>query len=389
MWALYNLAHSDSAIKSQDEEAWVRILGFFQTKSDALSHARSLALVDAGLEIRLAPAGEFRMMLRSRYEDRPGQLDMLTRQRETQKHAFLIQKHTEVRKEAFDKAADNAEKRQMGELKFSEADRVSAHVEEFGISSPPLSPPSALNISTPTVKKISTSHEIRMQRFAAIAVIPDYEHSNYLESVLETWEKARDAAYTSKRNYAIVDVLGDRSIPPVRELLKDWIILNPPPRGYNVWGQQIADDIWIKSDTLPSNDSEVRAWINTFKIESEKQFWKWLGSEPPDRAVELKAWIENNPIPSGKGAEPAVAFLRAAETESELREWITSKSTLRDVDIACVAMYEWIKIQNAWSPSITRTFRNPMVAKLHEKKDFQHAEAMKLSGNVKEIEINN
>jgi hypothetical protein len=395
MWALYNLAHKDSSIKSLDGDAWIRILGFFATKTEALAHTKNVLKHDSGLEIRLAPANEFRVMLRSRYMDCAEALDMKTRDREAKKHAFLLEAHNSARKDAFEEVSKNAKERQMGELKFSESERIEAHAEEFVNSAiDGIQAESQREISNEPneVARIAKDLEVRMQRFAALALIPDYEHSQYLQGLLTSWESKRDSAYAKCRNETLSRILGDRSIPSFRSLSEDWVTKNPPPRGFNVWGQR-SEDMWICDTTRRDaevTDSEVKAWLNTFKVAREEALWNWLGEAKPDRSEALKVWFQQNDLPDDAGAEPAVAFLKSADTESEIADWIKT-CPFKDFDVACVAMYEWIKLRNASSDRVHRTFRNPMVGQLHAKKDFQKAEALKLtqSGNVKEIEVFN
>ena len=392
MLVLYNLAHKESSIKSVDGEAWIRILGFFNTKQEALAHTQSLSKLDEGIEVRLAPAGEFRVMLRSKYNDSKEALDMETRNREAKKHSFLLDAHKLSRESAFKEVAKNAQERQMGELKFSESDRISSHAEEFGSKDSSMNfqqnTPNSSEI--PAVKKISKDLEMRMQRFVAIALIPDYEHTEYLDAQLSCWESKRDAAYYDKRNKIISSHLGTKSIPSFRELSEKWVTDHPPPKTHNVWGHR-SEDLWIKnSDNKVSDDSEVRAWLKTFHVAREEALWSWMGESKPDRAESLKDWFNENTLPNDAGAEPAIAFLKAFETENEVKEWIQDKCPLKDVDVACVSMYEWIRLRNAWSDNVLRTFRNPMVKKLYEKKDYQKAEALKLEGSgAKEIVVNN
>jgi len=348
-----------------------------------LDHANDLAEKDSGLEIRIAPAEEFRVLLRSAYADTKDSMDMATRSRETEKHAFLLSEHAKQRKQAFETTAANAATRQMGELKYTHEDKAAFYAEEFQAHKKV-----SLIKPAPRVKSISKALEIRLQKYAAIAVIPDYEHSYAVDGVLSFWEQQRDSAYAKKRNEAVSAALNGRPLPSMQDLTSEFVEKHPPPKHCNVWGQK-SDDIWTRSEAAVEADSDVQAWLQTFRDYKESALWKWLELEVPTRAETLKEWISQNPLPSVEGAEPAVAFLKASETEAELKEWIASAHAWKDYDIACVAMYEWIKVSNAWSDNVMRSFRNPMVAKLYEKKNFQKEEASKLSGEVKTIEITN
>jgi hypothetical protein len=62
-------SHASTKIVSCDGDAWIRVLGFFKTRESAMSHAKKLNEYDTQ-EIRIAPVGEFRMMMRSLDRDR-------------------------------------------------------------------------------------------------------------------------------------------------------------------------------------------------------------------------------------------------------------------------------------------------------------------------------
>jgi hypothetical protein len=278
------------------------VLGFFGSKPEALAHASRLSAHDKGLEIRIAPAGDFRVMMSTPNNDQ-------TREREVKKHETLLARHALSRKQAFQETMDNAAGRKMGTLKFRPEDQIAelnanakhpAQLErtepEQGLKEPT---PENSALKTRTEPKdvlkepkepskvpsaIPPQFEVRMQKFAAIAIIPDYEHC---EALSEKVKQCMDG----------------------------------------------------KSE-----------------------------------------------VPKASGAEPAVAFLKAAETEAEMAKWIAENS-MRDVDLACVTMYEWIKVVRISSDNVTRRYREPQLEKLHSNKAFQAAEAKKLHGSAKVIEI--
>jgi hypothetical protein len=475
-WVLYNLAHAESVIKSTDGDAWLRVLGVFGSREAAQRHTRELVAHDRGIEIRVAPLGEFRMLLRSRYNDTAGVLDMATRERETVKHGFLLDEHAKRRRAAAEQTAANARERKMGELAFSPADRIAAYTEEMeadsesmpelehspasptvaspapalgdevaatgGAGAPRLTPATA----APSVRALPPHLEVRMQKFMALAVVPDYEHTAQLDARLRTWEDSRDRAFSGVRNSALAAAMrpGD-ALPSPRDLLREWVCANPPPSGYNVWGQRTctpvnlseasaaaaapaaetasgretvatggagsvrrtistegstaaapatAADIWsrIPGVDADTTNTEAVGWARAFKVQYESALWPALGVSPPDRNAALRDWLVANPMPSSiAGAEPAVAFLHAGNTEEEVRVWIERESPtprLRDFDIACVAMYEWIKVANAWSERVKLTYREPLMAQLHANKEAQRREAAALAdAGVKVSEV--
>lgn len=296
MFILYNCAHKHAAIKSSGD-AWIRILGFFQKKDDAMNYAKTVSSVDNGLEIRIAPSNEFRMLLSCKYKDTNDFIDMDTRVMESQKLQDLLELHNNHRKQAFEDTANNAKNHTVGDVKFNPIEKIDEYKYLLQVT-----PENNTQNSLSVVKPISSNFNIRMQRFAAIAAIPDYLFYKELENKLTEWEKNKEST-------------------------------------------EIQD---------------------------------------------LKEWYTNNPLPNPTGAEPAVSFLMYAETEDEMNSWIKNKCTLKDVDIACVSMYEWIKVNNIWSDSIKRIYRESLVEKLHFKKNYQHQESLKLEGKAaKEIIITN
>lgn len=234
-WLLYNCAHQESSIKSTDGCAWIRVLGSFCSKTLALEHARKLSAADPGIEIRVAPENEFSVMLRSKYNDSGNVLDMITRERETKKHQSLVELHSLIRKHAFEDTARNAEQRQMGELKYSPEERVKAHKEEFGelqlvsLSSEQTEQEKEVVVKDekiqnessvaflvtsfpkkevfPAVKPILKDLEPRMQKYAAISLIPDYEHFDYCDSLVQHWEKKRDEEFAKIHNAAFLNTV--------------------------------------------------------------------------------------------------------------------------------------------------------------------------------------
>jgi hypothetical protein len=378
-WVLYNLAHKESSIKSQDGEAWIRVLGFFESKQNALNHSKTLNEYDQGIEIRITPINEFRVLLRSKYNDKPENLDYETRDRETKKHISLLEKHKSSRQAAFQETYQNANSRKMGDVKFHPEDVISSYSEETEMFS---------KSNSSVIKKIERELEIRLQRFAAIAIIPDYEHSEYLNGELETWESLFYEKFKKEKNNLFTQHLKERDIPLNHELCENWLKQNPPPKGFNIYGQE-SEESFVKNNLPISQNSEILLWMKLFRHEKENQIWKWIGISQPEEEVALKEWIKTHPLPVASGAEPAVSFLFCSDLESEVKEWVTSKCEMTDVDIACVAMYEWIKIKHSRSEKIQRTFRNSNIQKIFDNVVFQKNEASKIEKTAaKIIDIN-
>lgn len=431
-WVIFNLAHKYSSIKSSDGEAWIRILGFFENKEKAIGHAKNLSSkVAGGMETRLAPISEFRVLLNKLYTDAQGNPDLKIRQEEINKHAFLMQRHAEKRSFAFEEAAKNASNKTAGPVIFkakeylndSSSDLNEPSLKEIifkkdedsnraSSGSSKLSSPLPVkeNVGIPSISK---DDEIRMQKFAAIAVIPDYQHEEELFSMLRNWISKRDQEYVNVKNSLVREKVGDKNsakFPSMKNLFSGGIPkCGNPPRGWNVHGQRILvndhqehqQNIWdiisnhdCNGTSDPSGPSvgEYMEWKNKFSQEYDENVWKWLGYDtPPDihSSEIMKSWIIKNPLPftSMNGSEPAVAFLHAAETEDELKQWINTKLTIKDTDVACVTMYEWLKVENAFNNKVHKNYREPLLDKLHRNKDSQGREAELIKGAVKEIEI--
>ena len=351
-FVLYNAAHEDTRIKSCDKDAWIRILGFFNTRESALKHANKLSALEPQ-EIRIAPVAEFRLIMKQ----------ATARAVEEDKHRRLLEKHANNRIKAFADTRKNADNRIMGDLKFSPRERVEAHIAQ------------SHKVVTGGLKKIPADYEQRMQKFSAIAVVPDYEHDSVLEERVKIWEKLNASAESRLRNEVLHKSLNGRTLPSTKDILEEWVKENSPPQGYNVYGQ-LSDDLWTKNSNTVSDDPAVKFWINTFTKEYDQQLWVWLKAEKPT--------YKYTPFSDIHGAEPAVAFLHATNTEEEMDKWI-KESSLTTYDIACVTMYEWIKVDDI--RVIEKKYREPMLEMIHNNVRTQAIEASKLiDSKVIEIE---
>lgn len=380
MFVLYNAAHENARIRSKDNNAWIRILGFFETRETANQHARRLGEWDRGLEIRIAPKEEFRMIMKNKYNDSPGIIDMVSRDNESIKHEALMQLHKEKRSRAHDEVRKNAESKTMGKVEFSAKEKVSAYLEASNVPSNLSSPLNPKEQISP-VKRIPSDMEVRMQKFAAIGLIPDYLHEQAIGKTVNDWEKRWEQELSTVRNSALKEHLSG-NLPSNESLLTDWVTLNPPPKEVNFYGQ-LKSPMWIKTEEPCEEDAEVKSWQAQCRHQYGVELWKSLGITCPE--PNLAEWLKDNPAPCITGAEPAVSFMAYGNTEEEVAKWIESKHGVEDIDVACVAMYEWINVGNA--EKAKRKYRNPMIAKLHANKELQQAEANELRGKVKEIVI--
>ena len=317
MFVLYNLAHKETTIKSPDGEAWVRIIGFFPTKLSALHYAKKFK----GQEVRISPTNEFRMLMLKT----PSESTMLE---EMRKHSSLLHVHDKLRSQAFEETARNAAERKMGALVYNVRDTAQLLKEEYGL----------FEQKTYLILENDLEHELKMQKFCAISIIPDYERVAETEKLLREWEEKSEAEFIRVRN----------------DLIKT---------------------------ALPTYEAKLL----------DKDLWKSVGLEEPTKSKNMQAFIESNPFPEVlKNAEPAIKFLFAGETEEEVQKWILENSKLannKNYDIACVAMYALLRVADFWDERVKRSYREPELAKLHENKLLNKLEAEQLSGKVKEIVV--
>jgi hypothetical protein len=351
-FVLYNAAHESTRIKSCDKDAWIRILGFFNTRESAIKHANKLNAIESQ-EIRIAPVAEFRLIMK----------ETVLRNIEEGKHKRLLEQHANNRIKAFADTRKNADNRIMGDLKFSARERVEAHVTQ------------SHKIVTGGLKKIPADFEQRMQKFCAIAVVPDYEHEAVLDLRVKVWEKLNASAESKLRNEVLHKSLNGRTLPSTKDILENWVDQNRPPQGFNVYGQ-LSDDLWTKNSNTISEDPAVKFWLHSFSKEYDDQLWTWLKADKPTYTY--------TPFSDIHGAEPAVAFLHTTNTEEEMDKWI-KESSLTTYDIACVTMYEWIKVDDI--RVVEKKYREPMLDMIHNNVRAQAIEASKLiDSKVIEIE---
>jgi hypothetical protein len=316
--------------------------------------------------------------MKNKYNDSDGIIDMVSRDNETLKHETLMRMHKERRVKAFEEVSSNAEHKQMGKVEFSSKEKVSAYLEAAKITT---SKVHATTSETP-VKRIPTDLEVRMQKFAAIGLIPDYVHEDSSLSIVNEWEKEWEKELSHVRNSALKEHLGTRDLPTNDRLLGEWVIHNPPPKMVNFYGQ-LNSPMWTKTEEPIVEDADVKSWLAQARHKYGVELWKSLGIECPE--PNLTEWIKEHPTPCLEGAEPALSFLMHANTEEAIEKWISSKHGIDDIDVACVAMYEWISVGNA--DKARKKYRNPMIEKLHRNKETQQSEANELRGRVKEIVI--
>jgi hypothetical protein len=95
-----------------------------------------------------------------------------------------------------------------------------------------------------------------------------------------------------------------------------------------------------------------------------------------------KDFIVLNPVPEKHFFdEPAVAFLGAGNTEHDLQTWIKKNehvAFLKEYDVACVSMYEWIKIKNFTNMKIKKEYKEDFLNTLQDNIEKNEIEKEKL-----------
>jgi hypothetical protein len=243
-------------------------------------------------------------------------------------------------------------------------------------------------------------------------------------------------AAVARARLSLADVL-----PPLHKLVRKWLIKNPPPTGFNVWGEYIGKEAaasmnglgFIKlrrsevlaklaaflppqqADKQASEQAseqakeeegggdkegedrtltppasaarEIKIWEHQRDMRVEEHTWRWAGHyEMPARRDVLGAWYakpENarpdlNALPQ---EEPAVAAFRAFDSEADAQRWVKSVEKvleLKDYDLAAVAMYEWIRLEDRNSDALQRNYRNEHVHDIMASKAEQAARAREL-----------
>lgn len=312
-YVLYNVAHAHTKIQSPDQEAWIRVLGFFPGKEIAINYALKHFPSE---EVRIAPIEEFRMLMRTSAD----------KQREVAKHGLILNIHDTLRKEAFEQTLQNAKDHKMGDLIFNVSDQRKMLIEEFGIEEE----------SEKYFAIVDTSaKEVRLQKFCVMAFVPDYETIALSEKQISNWKVHANSAFETYTN--------------------------------------------------ENSETNIEHEIKVEETEVSKLAREYIHKK------EVKEWLHQNPLPKIlKQCEPGIKFLSVHDTEADAKRWILDFSELpqnKHYDIACVAMYEWIRVMDVWNDKQKRNYREPQLAKLYENKEYNRLEALKLEGKVKEIEI--
>jgi hypothetical protein len=377
-YVLYNAAHKNTSIRSQDGKAWIRILGFFDSKDAALEHASKLNFKQKQ-EIRIAKTHSFRMIMQDKISES-------LREKETAKHSYLTSTHIKLRNHAITKTQENADLRKMGLTSLPLDSNVNTETKVTSKIQVPTEP--RTQYKTENLLPLTRDDEIRMQRFAAISVLPDYEVLAEKSRLHESLLTSARQEYTKRKNQIISKKVKEGFVLPTHdELAKKFVESFPPPFPYDCYGRTES------SDTLNLNDTNISTWLQMKNEAIETELFTRLGIEKPDFPE-----IEHKDDAYFKiSEEPAVMFLTFSEREDEMekavQKIVDTDMSMKHYDIACVAMYEWLSIETLQlqKEQIRVKYRDSHLAKLHDARLAQSEEASTLlqSGSAKVIEIGN
>lgn len=169
---VFQFAHSQTALRSQDRRPWIRCIGFTQTLDEARTLAKSA--FDAGdkMETRIMPAGRVFLGGRLKYKD----LDLPRREEEQQKANALVDEWIAAREKIHKETEALAtSKTVLPEPTFAEeAASTSCNAKGAGAGEDEGLANAVLNLVPQTVETVS----VPFQSLWACAVIPDSSKLN-------------------------------------------------------------------------------------------------------------------------------------------------------------------------------------------------------------------
>jgi hypothetical protein len=400
MLVLYNVAHQNARIKSFDGNAWIRVLGFFQTRKLALEQSKRIsASVEGGMEIRIAPIESFRLIMNQNYAK------VIDSVREEKKVNFLYNFHKDQKEKTKAEVESNALNKKIGNLVFSPSERREYYKElGNGLANNPVQKTVHFNeedtvIETEDEKEnegeklvkcdysIDTKFsklqsfpkdfQIRCQNYFAMAYVPDYQASLFESHDLDVWKLEYEDEKTRLRNLELKTLL--QKFPEFK--------LPPVPS-------------FIPQDASTYSEIFLKKFQEDAKESYEKIVWESCGESYLEMTQRLDnaliKWTKKNPVPETKDKEePMVAFLTWGETSEEIHKYIEANKQdewVRDYDVACVSMYEWIRVSNFRNPAIKKEYREEILSNIFKNRDEQLKESARLQKlnpgvNITEVEV--
>jgi hypothetical protein len=381
MWVLYNVAHGNSKIKSYNGKAWIRVLGFFHSKNKAMEHASCVSKsIQGGLEIRICPIEQFRIILNKKFT--MDDMDEI-KTREEKKLNFLLKYHKEFRKSKKEEVEINSREKKTGDLFFEPEERRTVYKEYVSLNSLEQNPTSEEPKEHVPIKtenlfgafgafpflldsnflNLKKDFHISSQNYFAMAYLPDYEVNIFETQSLDVWKIYWEEHYM-KIQTRIVNTWNKKSnfnCLTFHEFSKTFgKCLEDKFGNYEYQFIKNNYEDYIKSKFSESDYS-------LFKIEIDK---------------EMKDFMKKNPIPEkDQEEEPAIAFLCYGETSQEVHDYITKNKELpllKEYDVACIALYEWIQLENFKNTSIKKEYREELIKTLLNNRDASVHESQQM-----------
>jgi len=293
MFVLYQCMHRYTRIKAS--KASFRILGFYTTREEALDTIPAREKDDQG-EIRIVPSGEFRLLMESTPQ-------VGSRDYETTKLQNLIDMHLQNKKFQQEKIKKRVEGDVVNDTvtvpDLSDIDNIDNTADTGDTTAKNTEHREAL-------KAIPASFEVRNQKYAVVAVIPDYLRK---QKYIEVYRNAFNCYLLNFWNVEDLSIYES----------------NPPPFNLSIYGCE--GGLFSKEPVSPHISSvEFETWFKSFVAHH---------SLPTTMQLLRDTY-------KGYNEEPAISFLRVASTEEELKDWIEKNGGGQEykTDLAIVPMYE-------------------------------------------------
>jgi hypothetical protein len=288
------------------------------------------------------------------------------------------QENADLRKMAGTTSFHHYTEKEGGEEEEGEEDKKQLEVEER-------------NKIKSDLPSISRNDEIRMQRFAAITIIPDYEVLGIKARRIALRKAQAQKEYTKKKNELISEkVKQGFSIPSSSKLTASFLQKYPPPPHHDEVGNRTTRSVFDNNEPQEP-DSEISTWMKMRNDAIEDALFKEMNIEKP-KVVE--DFVEEGQ--EGEEEEPAVMFLGVSDREDEMetiiQKIVDTDMSIKHYDIACVAMYEWLSVSSLSlnnNKELRRKYRDPQLNKLHDARLAHSEEAATLvkEGSANVIDI--
>lgn len=403
-WVLYNVANEKGYIKSLHGDVYIRCLGFFVTKHDALNHAKNLNIYlkskdENVLEIRVVKTKEFRMLLNENYS-LPHNLEFI-HEKEIKKCNALFEFHKEHLEKQIKDVEYRSQHKIAGDIIFSSEERRNYYKDisnQMLNNNDEIKTPIEENIIVKeendnkkegknelietidnNVSKIPYEFQIRCQNFFVLAYIKDYINELYDSNTIDRWKIKLNQEKTSYRNDIFIKLLKQNlDYKPItfHEFMK---------RQYDIDSTTLHDKMDIYKSNL--DEEYFKFLFDDLGKKSDYVFFQQMIDE-----IE-KNYLLTNPIPEKEFVdEPCISFLTVGNNEQEINDWIkVNKHTkfCKEYDVACVSLYEWIRIKNFSNELIKKDYNESFLNTLYESRKNELLEVEKLKENNPDIKIKN